>query len=57
MNREWRVINICFLIDYITSQSIFIIKYLSVFQTDFKKNNDFVSFIQNLKEEHFNNQQ
>lgn len=33
---------------------IFIIKYLSVFQTDFKKDNDFVSFIQNLKEEHFN---
>lgn len=32
---------------------IFIIKYLSVFQSDFKKNNDFVSFIQNLKEEHF----
>lgn len=32
---------------------IFIIKYLSVFQTDFKKDNDFISFIQNLKEEHF----
>ena len=32
---------------------IFIIKYLSVFQTDFKKDNDFISFIQNLREEHF----
>ena len=32
---------------------IFIVKYLSVFQSDFKKDDDFVSFIQNLKEEYF----